>query len=130
MLTGLIVVCFSSMSQSTKVLSLIPAPVSIKQESGNFVLTGQTSIEVSSSDLSALGKYLAEQLAPATGFSNKVNTVSSFSNASIQLRLSGKPGKNKDAYELKVTPSAVTITADSSEGIYYGIQTLLQLLQN
>jgi hexosaminidase len=130
MLTGLIVVCFSSMSQSTKVLSLIPAPVSVKQESGNFVLTGQTSIEVSSPDLSALGKYLSEQLAPATGFSNKVNTVSSFSNASIQLRLSGKPGKNKDAYELAVTPSAVTITADSSAGIFYGIQTLLQLLPN
>lgn len=130
MMTGLIIACFSSMAQNKKSVSIIPQPVSVKEGSGNFKLTSETAIEVSSSELSSLGKYLSDKLAPATGFSNKVNTVSSFSNGSIQLRLSGKAAKNKEAYDLVVTPSAVTITADSAAGLFYGVQTLLQLLPN
>src|SRR6185295_18181754 len=114
LMTGLIVLCFSSMAQSKKTVSIIPEPVSVKEGSGNFKLTGVTGIELSSSALSGLGKYLSETLSPATGFSLKVNTVTSFSSGAIQLRLSGKPATNKEAYELMVTPSAVTITADSA----------------
>src|SRR6476661_4867262 len=96
MMAGLIVVSFSSMAQAGKSISIIPEPVSLKEGSGLFKLSDQTAIEVSSAELSALGKYLSDKLAPATGFTNKVNTVSSFSNGSIQLRLSGKPAKNKE----------------------------------
>jgi hexosaminidase len=130
MMTGLIIACFFSMAQSGKTVSIIPEPVSVKEGTGNFRLTGETNIEISSAELSGLGKYLSEKLAPATGFSPKVNTVASFSNGSIQLRLSGKRATNKEAYDLTVTPMAVTITADSSAGLFYGIQTLLQLLPN
>jgi len=130
MMTGLIIACFSSMSQSNKTVSIIPAPVSVKQGDGIFKLTGETNIEISSSELSDLGKYLSGKLAPATGFSLIVKTVSSFSNGSIQLKLSGKRATYKEGYDLSVTPSAVTITADSSAGLFYGIQTLLQLLPN
>jgi hexosaminidase len=129
MMTGLIIACFYSIAQSRKI-SIIPEPVSVKEGTGSFKLSGQTTIEISSSELSDLGRYLSGKLAPATGYSVKVNTVSSFSNGAIQLRLSGRPAKNKEAYELTVTPSAVSITADSSAGLFYGIQTLLQLLPN
>jgi hexosaminidase len=129
MIAGLIIACFCSMAQK-KNISIIPEPVSVKEGDGTFRLTGETNIEVSSSALSGLGKYLSEKLAPATGFSLKVNTVSLFSNNSIQLRLSGKAATNKEAYDLLVTPAAITITADSTAGIFYGIQTLLQLLPN
>jgi hexosaminidase len=67
-------------------------------------------------------------LSPATGFSLKVNTVSSFTKGSIQLKLSGRSAVNKEAYDLVVTPDAIIITADSAAGLFYGIQTLLQLL--
>src|SRR5207253_5160865 len=49
-------------------------------------------------------------------------------NGSIQLRLTGKHAANKEGYELIVSPSSITITADSAAGLFYGIQTLLQLL--
>lgn len=129
-MTGLIIISLSAMSQSRKTLSIIPEPVSVKEGSGNFKLTNESAIEISSSALAGVGKYLAETLSPATGFSLKVSTVNSFSNGAIQLRLSGKPATNKEAYDLVVTPSSVTITADSAAGLFYGIQTLLQLLPN
>jgi hexosaminidase len=129
-MTVLMLTFFSAMSQSRKTISIIPQPVSVKEGAGIFKLTGETAIEISSSSLAGVGKYLSEALAPATGFSPKVNNVNSFSGGTIQLRLSGKPATIKEAYELVVTPSAVTITADTAAGIFYGIQTLLQLLPN
>ena len=41
-----------------------------------------------------------------------------------------KPGPDsREAYELKVTPAGVTIRARSSAGIYYGAETLRQLIE-
>ena len=127
LITLLIITCVSSLAQQHPI-SIIPQPVSVKEGNGNFKITSGTPIELSSSSIQGLGKYLADELSPATGFSLKVNTVSSFSNGSIQLKLSGKPAMNKEAYDLAVTPSSVIITADSAAGLFYGIQTLLQLL--
>jgi len=127
-MTGLIVTCIFSLAQNQQSISIIPQPVSVNEGSGNFKITSGTPIELSSSLLQGLGKYLSDELSPATGFSLKVNTVSSFANGSIQLKLSGRPAVNKEAYDLVVTPAAITITADSAAGLFYGIQTLLQLL--
>src|SRR4026207_1849913 len=112
LITLLIITCVSSLAQQHPI-SIIPQPVSVKEGNGNFKITSGTPIELSSSSIQGLGKYLADELSPATGFSLKVNTVSSFSNGSIQLKLSGKPAMNKEAYDLAVTPSSVIITADS-----------------
>lgn len=128
LVSGLIVLCVSSLAKSQKPVNIIPQPVSVKQGSGNFKLNSNTAIELSSSSLAGLGKYLSESLSAPTGFPFRVNTVSSFSNGSIQLRLSGKPAANKEAYNLVVTPEQIIITADSTAGLFYGIQSLLQLL--
>jgi hexosaminidase len=127
-MTGLIVTCVFSLAQNQQPISIIPQPVSVNEGSGNFKITSGTPIELSSPLLQGLGKYLSDELSPATGFSLKVNTVSSFANGSIQLKLSGRTAVNKEAYDLVVTPAAITITADSAAGLFYGIQTLLQLL--
>jgi len=127
-MTGLIVTCVFSLAQNQQQISIIPQPVSVNEGSGNFKITSGTSIELSSSLLQGLGKYLSDELSPATGFSLKVNTVSSFANGTIQLKLSGRPAVNKEAYDLVVSPAAIIITADSAAGLFYGIQTLLQLL--
>lgn len=124
----LVVIFVSSLAKSQKPVTIIPQPVSVKQGTGNFRLNSNTPIELSSSSLAGLGKYLSESLSVPTEFSFPVNTVSSFSNGSIQLRLSGKPAVNKEGYNLAVTPSGIIITADSAAGLFYGVQTLLQLL--
>ena len=124
----LVVIFISPLAKSQKPVTIIPQPVSVKQGSGNFKLNSNTAIELSSSSLASLGKYLSETLSVPTGFSFRVNTVSSFSGGSIQLRLTGKPAVKKEAYNLVVTPSEIIITADSAAGLFYGIQTLLQLL--
>ena len=58
----------------------------------------------------------------------KVVAVSTFTNGAIQLHLSGKQAANKEAYQLTASPGGINISADSAAGVFYGIQTLLQLL--
>ena len=130
MITGLLAACFYSFAQDRKSISIIPQPVSVKESSGAFKITSGTAIEISSPSLTRVGEFLSAALSPATGLKLKVNTVSSPSNGSIQLKLSGKPGVNKESYDLAVTPGGVSITADSAAGLFYGIQTLIQLLPN
>lgn len=108
-------------------VSIIPQPVSISQSQGSFALSAATSIEISSPGLQKVADYLSQRLSKSTGFPFKVNQVSSFSNGSIQLKLSSQP-KNKEAYQLTVTPAGIVITGDSAAGVFYGVQTLFQLL--
>ncbi len=107
-------------------ISVIPQPVSVTEASGSFSLNANTSVVLSSPDLKNLADYLTAQLDTATGLSLK--TGASSSKNAIHLRLSGKTGSNKEAYQLNVTPTEIIITADSAAGLFYGIQTLLQLV--
>lgn len=132
MFLGLIILSFSSFSQNKKAIAIIPQPVSLKEGDGVFRLNNNTAIEISSPDksLQNVAGYLSKKLSTPTGYSLKVKPVNNFSKGNIQLRLSGKPAKNIEAYDLHVTSSEVLITADSAAGLFYGVQTLIQLLPN
>jgi hexosaminidase len=121
---------FASSAQNKPSIAIIPQPVSLKQNDGAFTLTNNTAIEILSDDnrVKEVAGYLSARLATPTGYSIKVNRVNSFSNSNIHLKLSGAAAGNKEAYELTVSPDEVTISADSAAGLFYGIQTLIQLL--
>lgn len=119
---------FSNALQAQSRVSIIPQPVSVVEGSGSFVITANTPIEVSTAGAKNIGDYLADQVATATGYKLKVNVVSSFSGNGIQLKLNGKASSKPEAYQLSASPSGVVITADSTAGLFYGVQTLLQLI--
>lgn len=126
----LLFLCARGICQQTKI-SIIPQPVSVKVKDGTFRLEAGTSIEISSGNtkLDSVASYLSQRLSRPTGFPVAVNRVSSFNNnGSIRLTLGNVTGMGSEGYRLDVSPSAITITADSAAGIFYGIQTLLQLL--
>jgi len=126
----MLIVCFhfsNTLSAQPRV-SIIPQPVSIVEGSGTFVLNANTPIEVSSASVKNIGDYLAGQITNATGYKLKTNTVSSFSGNAIQLKLNGKSTTKPEAYQLTSSPSGVIISADSAAGLFYGVQTLLQLI--
>lgn len=109
--------------------SLTPKPVRMNVLPGEFVITQQTTIGIANqqSEVAAIASYLAEKLKPATGFSIRTVTTG---DAAIRLTLKAKPEANlgKEGYTLKSTASAVVIEANTPNGLFYGVQTLLQLL--
>jgi hexosaminidase len=111
-------------------LAIIPEPVSVSRKTGYFILKSNVSITTDrQKDLKAVITYLQEKLARATGYKAPVASAAATA-GSIKLVLN----KNNDAeignegYRLVVTPGMAMITANQPAGIFYGVQTLLQLL--
>ena len=48
----------------------------------------------------------------------------------IELKIEPRMRSNKEAYTLTITPELITITGRSGAGLFYGIQTLKQLIEN
>ena len=112
--------------------NLIPLPVSAVPAEGSFVLSADTAICVDpgADQVQAIGQYLADRLAPATGFSLPVLPASgSPARGTILLTVQGAPVTLGDeGYQLTISPEQVRIVARQPAGLFHGVQTLRQLL--
>lgn len=110
--------------------AVIPAPQKMELRDGEFKLTPQTHIYVDSASRET-GRFLAEQLRRSTGYPFKVSPKSGAGGASGAILLTTKEAKTAlgdEGYELTVAPDSVVIRAPAQAGLFYGAQTLLQLL--
>ncbi|MGA3328598.1 MAG: family 20 glycosylhydrolase [Terriglobia bacterium] len=120
-------------ASSTLPLSLIPQPVSVQVLPGAFRLQRGTAILVSPGvpEARQVGVYLASVVAAPTGFQLKVAEAAKGSSrrGAVVLSLTGGPhgSANPEGYDLEVTRRGVHIQAPSAAGLFYGVQTLLQL---
>jgi hexosaminidase len=99
--------------------------------SGTFTLTPKTRIVAATQAAMQVGKDLAADLTPATGFPLPVEAAAPRS-GDIQLVL-GDPGtlgadRLHQGYQLDVTSDHVTLEAPEAVGLFNGIQTIRQLL--
>jgi hexosaminidase len=111
-------------------VSLIPMPQNITFQPGAFVLHSKTVIQTNDvTSFEAL--FLKESIKNQTGLDLKIAKVVPNSAATIQLifDVEGPDASNfKENYKLEVTPKSITVKAEYNQGIFYGIQTLLQLI--
>jgi hexosaminidase len=102
---------------------LIPLPQEVSNGSGTFEVTAETGIRLigTSEKLTSIGDFLANSLRPATGFAVPVSKDS----GDITLELTGSGPS--EAYELEISDAGIRITAAGEAGLFYGVQTLIQL---
>jgi hexosaminidase len=111
--------------------ALVPLPQRIEMRQGAFTLTRDTVIVAAGPELERLARWLSEYIGIAMGPQPlRVSPViESMAGGAIVLQLTAdaRPGR-AGAYDLDVTEKVVTIRARQAEGIFYGLQTLRQLL--
>ena len=107
-------------------VDIVPKPVKVAEREGRFVFDAGCVIV---SDSEAEGRFLAEALAPATGLELPVVKRAGKGQKAVVMRLEKGLGKmGKEAYRLRVAPNGVRIEGATAAGLFYGVQTLLQLL--
>jgi len=107
---------------------LIPEPSSVQPVDGvRFTLQPWSTITVPNDPAAAgVGKYLAKILRASTGYPMPVLHWPLLSG--ISLNLGGPATLGKEGYRLDVTRTHVRIQAHAAAGLFYGVQTLRQLL--
>jgi hexosaminidase len=125
LLSALLIAFFAIVSQAQ--INIIPQPSSVKQGVGNFSVTSSTQIQYASSDteVKRIAGELNAAFKRAAGFELKRGT--SIKNV-VQLSLVNDASLGNEGYNISVTTDAVKISANKAAGLFYGVQSLLQLL--
>jgi hexosaminidase len=109
------------------VLNLIPQPVNLQQTEGQFLLTKTSTIGYDNPDGRKIAEMLSQKLNLATGFSIQPQQINT---GSIQFKINKVSDAQigKEGYTLISSTNGVIISANGTPGLFYGMQTLLQLL--
>ena len=122
-------VCASLLAQSGPALRLLPQPVSLTEGKGVFVLPQQLAIitQPGNAALQKTAQLLAEKLGNS-GYKASVRNGNAAAARSIFISLVKGQSIPAEGYRLTVTANGISLAAAQPAGIFYGIQTLLQLL--
>lgn len=107
-------------------INIIPAPASLTIEEGKFRLSSSTSFCVSSSEVRVVAEFFSSKLRSSTGYPLPV--LEEAKNGCISLSVDAALDINEEGYQLRMTPDKVDIQAKTAKGIFYGMQTFMQLL--
>ncbi|MCU4177415.1 family 20 glycosylhydrolase [Carboxylicivirga sp. N1Y90] len=108
-------------------ISIVPQVEEITNQDGHFELTKSTSLFVNNESINTIAELIQNKFKTVSGDDisivnekPKTNYISFELNKDLKLK--------EEAYQLKVEATSVNISASSKSGLFYGLQTLLQLL--
>ena len=104
--------------------NIVPRPVSVVPGEGTFTLTASTVIGTGrDARLRRIAELFAETVEPVLGGRMK-------SAAGGAVSLATDDTLAPEAYVLEITPSSVAIRGGTAQGVFYGLQSLRQLVVN
>ncbi|MDE5692853.1 MAG: family 20 glycosylhydrolase, partial [Duncaniella sp.] len=107
---------------------VIPVPLSMQQERGSFTIAPSTRLytNLQGRERELMAAYIATLPQPL-GKKFHRGLPSSPDNAIVLLKTSDAPS-SPEGYTLDITPRSITIRSAGDTGLFYGLQTLLQLV--
>ena len=110
-----------------KAQSVIPIPLRMEQGSGTFLFTGDTKLytNLKGEEKKMLMDYL--ETLPIHFKNGKKQTKDNV--VSLMITKANPQLSSPESYTLEVTPHKITVQATSGAGLFYGVQTLLQMAQ-
>lgn len=126
---ALILFLFVENSFAQNQYPIIPIPQKMTPGKGQFILNKQTVIQDFTKNdavktaLNPLKSLISQSIAVELK-----NNLSASVKSSIQIRLDDQI-TNPEGYQLDITPSKININAKTSAGVFYAVQSLLQLIK-
>lgn len=105
-------------------INIIPTPQSLVQHDGFFRLGSNTAIAAASPEAKTVAEFFAAKMRTATGLNIQVAEKGN-------IQLSVDPSldvANDEGYTLNVTKDGAVVVAKTAQGLFYGMQSFLQLL--
>jgi len=128
-LVSSLIAVFALGQQVDNQLNLLPEPVKSIRTNGYFKIQKDISIEAPSViSLQPTLQFLKQRLSIPTGYKVSVNQQPSSASIKLILNKQTDPLIGKEGYHLSVTPSNVILRANEAAGLFYGVQSLMQLL--
>ena len=108
-------------------IAIIPKPLSLTRGNGSFIISPATQIKLEGSGLNRSADFFTDYLQKFYGFTLAIAPASAKNNL-IVLNFERMDGPIPGAYNLEVSNKTIYIAGDNEEGVFYGIQSLIQLL--
>ncbi len=112
-------------------INIIPHPVSVKMLDGKFIIDADVVMAIATpdSELNLIADKLIEKINAASSFEVKISQGVSANQKPIGLSLDASlKHLGEEGYRLTVLPGKIEITAPRPAGVFYGMQSLVQLL--
>jgi len=118
-----LLVCMFTNAQE---VSIIPQPTSVTKKEGSFSISAKTTLQIKNAGQQKAANFLNKYLQEFYGFQLKVTVGNGAKNAiSLVNTNSNAP---KGTYTLESSSNGVVINGANEEGVFYGVQSLIQLL--
>jgi hexosaminidase len=113
-------------------ISVIPQPLSMQELPGKFKINNLTKItyDTGNSDLKSVGLQFSDQVKKLTGYALKVLPAAgnAGSNVIVLTTKNAVDSLGDEGYTLVANETSVRISGKKANGVFYGAQTLYQLL--
>nr|WP_319401523.1 family 20 glycosylhydrolase [uncultured Carboxylicivirga sp.] len=108
-------------------LMIIPLPQHIEQLTGQFEITEQTVLTVNDSSLTSIAQILSDKINSTSYFRLTILDTIPGKNY-ISFVLDSSVNLDDEGYQIDAMEDSVKITGKTTAGVFYGLQSLLQLL--
>ncbi|HXH48413.1 MAG TPA: beta-N-acetylhexosaminidase, partial [Terriglobia bacterium] len=119
-------------STASPAITVIPKPAAVEMRNGTFELgtKAQIYVETNSSDACWVGNYLSRLLSKPLGHAVPVHVAETAGkyHGAIELSLKASSTAGPEGYEMSISRDAIHISAPKVAGLFYGVQTLRQML--
>lgn len=116
---------YESIENSESDYQIIPQPEHLSMQTGRFLLNSTTKI-IAEESLQNEASYLSDLLEGVTGFGVGISKeIEEKGNVKLELDASIE---NDEGYVLSVSFERISISGKTAQGIFYGIQSLRQLM--
>jgi hexosaminidase len=124
MLIAFAMIAIVSFAQENRNI-VLPKPSKVSFTAGTCSLTSNSSVHIKEKNAPESTQYLIAEIKNRFGIETKAKA----SRNSLVINLNNtNSDRSSEAYNLEITTGSITINSDSEKGIFYGIQSLLQLI--